>query len=529
MGIFKRVTNILASFLEICRSSSSSMRYIIPTFRQNHKRMKKKSSIQKSRRKFIKDTSVMAGTFFIVPSHTIAPGHIRPSDKLNIAAIGAGGKGYSDIRNAYQEGANNVVALCDVDTNMARRSVEAFPSAAFYKDFRVMLEEMKDTIDAVTISTPDHTHAVAAKVAMDLGMHVYVQKPLTHNIYEARQLTLGARENKIVSQMGNQGASHPAQQQMIQWFNEGLIGNVSEVYVWTNRPVWPQGIPVPSDLPDMPSHLSKEDWDLFIGPANMVDYHPLYHPFKWRGWWNFGTGALGDMGCHLIDIPFRLLKMGYPKEVECSVGQVFTRDWVPEYIPDGCPPSSSVQIKFDATSNNPVPITFNWSDGGIRPFHPELIPADEHIGEPGSANGVMMIGEHGIIMCGTYGTNPQLYLNTGEKRGMPEDFDSGNPYVTLPESGHQVAWTEACKAGFGSPEHLALTSSFDYSGPLTETVLMGNLAIRSYTTSSTAEGVRKSFEGRKKLIWDGEKMEVTNYAAANEFVSRPYRDGWKLI
>jgi len=490
--------------------------------------MKDKSISVKSRRKFMKNTSMAVGSFFIVPSSVVVKGYARPSDQLNLAAIGVGGKGRSDIQNAYNNGANKVVALCDVDRKRAASAVASFPDAKYYSDFRRMLEEMKDDIDAVTISTPDHVHGVAAKVAMDLGMHVYVQKPLTHNIYEARQLTLAARHNKVVTQMGNQGASQPAQQQMVDWYNEGLIGDVSEVYVWTNRPVWPQGIPVPAEKMPLPDHISPEEWDLFIGPASPVDYHPLYHPFKWRGWWNFGTGALGDMGCHLIDTPFRVLGLGYPTEVECSVGQVFTRDWIPEYIPEGCPPSSSVQIKFDATSKNKKPITFNWSDGGIRPFHPELIPADDYLGEPGSGNGVIMIGDKGIMTCGTYGMKPQIYLKNGDKVLMAEDYDSGNPYGHLPESGHQAAWTEACKAGFGSPEHKALTSSFDYSGPLTETVLMGNLAIRSYTTGAMAEG-RRQFVGRRKLLWDGESMNVTNYDEANAFVARPYREGWKLI
>ncbi len=483
-----------------------------------------------SRRKFIKNTSLAVGTFFIVPSCAVAKGRMRPSDKLHLAAIGAGGKGSSDIRNAYNNGANHVVALCDVDRNMAKGSREAFPDATFYSDFRVMLEEMKDDIDAVTISAPDHIHGVAAMTAMDLGIHVYVQKPLTHNIYEARQLTLAAREHKVVTQMGNQGASQPAQQQMVDWFDAGMIGDVSEVYVWTNRPVWPQGIPVPTEKMVLPEHLTPEEWDLFIGPAAMVDYHPLYHPFKWRGWWNFGTGALGDMGCHLIDTPFRVLGLGYPTEVECSVGQVYTRDWTPEYIPEGCPPSSSVQIQFEATKKNKTPITFNWSDGGLRPFHPSIIPADDYLGEPGSGNGVMMIGTKGIMTCGTYGMRPQIYLNNGDKVTMADDYVSDNPYVALPESGHQVAWVQACKAGYNSKEHKALTSSFDYSGPLTETVLMGNLAIRSYTTSSgkSANG-RAAFEGRRKLLWDGASMQVTNYEAANQFVSRPYREGWKLI
>lgn len=488
----------------------------------------KKQNQKTSRREFLKTGAAATAGFFIVPRHVLGRGFTPPSDKLNLAAIGAGGKGFSDITNAFNKGGENVVALCDIDTERASGAIKQWPDAKLYKDFRVMLEQQKD-IDAVTISTPDHVHALAAMTAMELGKHVYVQKPLTHNIAEARMLTEAARKYKVVSQMGNQGASNPGQQQMIEWFKKGLIGTVHTVYVWTNRPVWPQGIPVPTDKPPMPEQLSAADWDLFIGPAQPVDYHPLYHPFKWRGWWNFGTGALGDMGCHLIDPPFRVLQLGYPTEVECSVGQVFTRDWSPEYIPEGCPPSSSVQIKFPATAVNKSAVTMNWCDGGLRPFHPDLIPADDWIGEPGSANGVLMIGDKGIMTCGTYGLRPQVYLNNGDKLEMPADYQTSNPNEKLPEYGHQVSWTQAIKAGFGSKEHKALTSSFDYAGPLTETVLMGNLAIRSYqTASNTDDRGRQQFDGRKKLLWDGKSMKITNYDGANRFVSRDYREGWKL-
>jgi predicted dehydrogenase len=483
-----------------------------------------------NRRKFIRNASISAAGFYIVPRHVLGgKGYVSPSDKLNIAAIGCGGKGWSDIRNAWNEGSENVVGLCDIDSNQAKSAVQNWPSAKFYKDFRRMLEEMESDIDAVTISTPDHIHGIAAMTAMQLGKHVYVQKPLTHNISEARKLTLGARQHKIVSQMGNQGASNPAQKQMVDWFDAGLIGNVHTVQVWTNRPVWPQGIPVPKDKVDMPQHLSPEDWDLFVGPAHPVEYHPLYHPFKWRGWWDFGTGALGDMGCHLIDTPFRVLRLGYPTEVECSVGQVFTRDWVPEHIPEGCPPSSSVQLKFASSKVNNSEIKFQWTDGGIRPFHPDLIPAAHDIGEPGSGNGVIMIGEKGVMTCGTYGRNPKIYKSNGDVLEMPENYDSGLPFLDKPESGHQVSWVNACKAGFESNEHKQLTSSFDYSGPLTETVLMGNLAIRSYALASMGERGRMDYFGRKKLLWDGENMEVTNFDEANQFVSRNYRDGWDLM
>jgi len=490
----------------------------------------KKNPASTSRRAFLKTAALATGGLTIVPRHVLGRGFVPPSDKLNLAAIGAGGKGWSDMRNAFNNGAENVVALCDVDTERAARAREAWPKAAFYKDFRRMLEEMKDSIDAVTISTPDHVHGIAAMTAMQLGIDVYVQKPLTHNIYEARRLTEAAREHKRVTQMGNQGASNPAQQQMIEWFDQGLIGTVHTVHVWTDRPVWPQGIPVPQNQPARPAHLSAEDWDLFIGPAEPVPYHPLYHPFKWRGWWNFGTGAMGDMGCHLIDAPFRVLRLGYPIEVECSVGQVFKRDWVPEYIPEGCPPSSVVRLKFPAMEHNASEVILNWSDGGIRPLHPERMPADHPLGSTSSNNGVIIEGTDGLMVCGVYGLNPKIYKNNGDIIEMPEDFSTGSPLEDLPENGHQVAWTQACKAGYDSAEHKALTSSFDVAGPLAEVVLMGNLAIRSYT-SLVKEGDRGRLEyyGRRKLLWDGQNMKITNFDEANQFVSRSYREGWNLI
>ena len=225
------------------------------------------------------------------------------------------------------------------------------------------------------------------------------------------------------------------------------------------------------------------------------------------------------MGCHLIDPPFRVLGLSHPTEVESSVGATFSRDWTPDYLPESCPPSSRTQLKFKATKKNPVDLKLNWTDGGLRPFHPDLIPADHPIGNKDSSNGVMMMGEKGIMTCGTYGQEPKIYLNSGEIIKM----DNSKFNNKLPESGHQISWSEACKAGFGSNEHKSLTSSFDYAGPLTESLLIGNLAIRSYM-QKTGE----NFDGRKRLLWDSEKLEVTNYDAANEFVGRRYRSGWKL-
>ena len=481
----------------------------------------KEPNASPSRRSFIRNTALAAAGFYIVPRHVLGRGFIAPSDKLNIAGIGIGGKGSSDIANAWNDGESNVVALCDVDWGYAKKTADKFPQAKKYNDYRKMFDEFGKSIDAVTISVPDHMHAPIAMTAMQLGKHVYVQKPLTHDIYEARMLTEAAHKYKVVTQMGNQGASSAGSSQLVEWFNKGVIGKVDTAYIWTNRPVWPQGIPFPKDTPPLPDSMTKEDWDLWIGTAPYTDYNPLLHPFKWRGWWNFGTGALGDMGCHLIDPAFRVLGLGYPTKVECSVGQVFLKDWQPEYIPEGCPPSSHVQVSFGPSKNNPSNLKMIWSDGGIRPFHPDLIPADDPIGDEDSANGGMLIGEKGIMTFGTYGAVPKVYLNDGSK--LQQTYQP-TELQKMPESGHQVGWTRACKAGFESPEHKALTSSFDYSGPLTETVLMGNLAIRSYGLKNG----KGDFPGRKELLWDGTNMKITNFDDANQFVKRNYRSGWTL-
>ena len=481
--------------------------------------MKKNNSKKNSIRDFIKHCTLAASSFFIVPRYVLGGnGFTSPSDKINIAGIGVGGKGTSDLWYASNEGKENVVALCDVDKgNISSKSRSRFPKANFYQDYRVMFDKQKD-IDAVTISSPDHVHALQALAAMDEGVHVYVQKPLTHNIKEARMLTETAREKKIVSQMGNQGASNSGMRKVQEWFDAGLIGEVDEVFVWTNRPVWPQGIPVPkSDGSPVPEGL---DWDLWLGPAPKIDYTNAYHPFNWRGWWAYGTGALGDMGCHLIDVPFRTLGLHYPKAVECSVGQVFIKMWNPEYIPEGCPPSSSVTLDFAATDKNKIPLKMRWLDGGIRPPHPDLIPANDSLGTPDSSNGVMMIGSKGIITTGVYGFTPKLYRKGEEV----VEFDTSNQPGN--EFGHQSKWIDACKAGFNSSEHKALTSSFDYSGPMTETVLMGNIAIRSYMEKKS--GLGNAFPGRKKLLWDGDAMKITNYEDANKYVTRDYRKGWEI-
>ncbi|MAZ50536.1 MAG: oxidoreductase, partial [Flavobacteriaceae bacterium] len=432
---------------------------------------------KKSRRNFIKKSSVIGAGIFIVPRNVLGgQDYTSPSDQLNLAAIGSGGKGTSDIMNASVNGRERVVALCDVDfSGSAKRSIENFPKAKLFSDYRKMLEEVKE-IDAVTISTPDHVHAPAAVFAMNRKKHVYVQKPITHNIREARVLTELARKQKVVTQMGNQGGSNPLLNMVQKWVDSGKVGKISEVKVWTNRPVWPQGIKMPD--PDVSLKPKSLNWDLWLGPASEKPYTPNLHPFNWRGWWDYGTGALGDVGCHLIDIPFRTLGLKYPKDAECSVGSVYTRMWSADYHPEGCPPSSLITINFDATKKNNTPMTMTWMDGGIRPPHPDIIPPNADIGGPGSLNGVLMIGDKGIISTNINDSSPltpKLYLYNGETEFGPE-----TEKMDEPEYGHQRKWVDACKAGFSSKEHTELTSSFDYAGPMTETVLMGNLAIRSY-------------------------------------------------
>ena len=463
--------------------------------------------------------------FFIVPRNVLGgAGFTAPSDQLNLAAIGAGGKGASDIELASVGGRERVVALCDVDfSGSAKRSVERFPTAKLYADYREMLDKEKD-IDAVTISTPDHVHGPAAKYAMERGKHVYVQKPMTHNIREARMLTEMARSQKVVTQMGNQGGSNPLLKLVQKWVDEDRIGAVSKVQVWTNRPVWPQGGAFPKAEPGAkPDAL---EWDLWLGPAPEIPFTPNLHPFNWRGWWDYGTGALGDVGCHLIDIPFRTLGLHYPKDAECSVGSVFSQMWTPDYHPEGCPASSFITLHFDATAKSKSPIEMTWMDGGIRPAHPDIIPANDDIGGANSANGVLIIGEKGIISTNINDSSPlmpKLYLNDGTKEEGPQNEDGMER-----EYGHQRLWVEACKAGFNSSEHQGLTSSFDYAGPMTETVLMGNLAIRSYMLRRENAQGQQEFFARKKLLWDGENMRITNLEEANQFVGRQYRKGFEV-
>ncbi len=463
----------------------------------------------------------MAGAAFsIVPRFVLGNGYRAPSDMLYVAGIGAGGKGESDLSNFAASGKAEIAVLCDVDDRRAANSVKAFPKAKYYKDFREMLDKEHKSIDAVSVSTPDHNHAVQAYAAMQLGKHVYVQKPLTHDIYEARVLTEAAKKYKVVTQMGNQGASGDGVRQLMEWYNAGLLGDVHTVYCWTNRPVWPQGIPWPSEKASVPAEL---DWNLWLGTAPYKDYVEKLVPFNWRGWWDYGTGALGDMGCHIIEPPFRVLGLQYPTDVTASVGSVYVDEFRRGYFPDSCPPSSYVILTFP-TRNGKPPVKLHWMDGGIQPERPEELGANERMGDGG--NGVIFVGTKGKMMCSTYGADP-LLLPTSKTK----EVNVKQTIKRVPGSagGHYAQWVEGCLAGYGKME---LSSPFDIAGPLTETILMGNLAIRSHDIRKPRENDSDRFDypGRNiKLLWDGANMRVTNFDDANQFVKRQYREGWKLV
>ncbi|MBP8115433.1 MAG: Gfo/Idh/MocA family oxidoreductase [Chitinophagaceae bacterium] len=475
--------------------------------------VKKNTSI--SRRNFVRNAGMVGASFFIVPRHVLGRGFIAPSDKLNIAGIGVGGKGQSDLFEFAKSPKVNIVALCDVDDRQAVKSREANPKAPYYRDFREMLAKEKNNIDAVSISTPDHTHAIATLSAMQLGKHVYTQKPLTHNIYEARTLAQAEQKYKVVTQMGNQGGSGDGVRKAKEMIDAGMIGKVTEAKAWTNRPVWPQGIPTPTGKHDIPAEL---DWNLWQGPAKAIEYNPAYLPFNWRGWWAYGTGALGDMACHIMDPIFRILPIDYPDAAECSVATVWKEMWNDTQNLDACPPASIIHLNYPV-KNEKRSIKVSWHDGGLLPERPdELLPEEEFGNWDG---GVLFIGTKGKLLLDCYGANPRLLpTKLMKEKKMPEE-----KIKRVPE-GHYLQWVNACIAGYGN----ATTSSpFSYAGPFTESILMGNLAIRSWMLKNpNLKGWGDKYLGRKKLLWDAKNMKITNFDEANQFVKREYRDGWKF-
>lgn len=467
------------------------------------------------RRKFLQQSALTAAGFFIVPRHVLGRGFVAPSDKLNIAAIGVGGKGESDIASFAKSPFVNIVALCDVDDRQAAEGRKKYAAATYYRDFRVMLEKEKNNIDACSISTPDHTHAVATLAAMQLGKHVYTQKPLTHDIYEARLLAAAAKKYKVVTQMGNQGGSGEGVRRAQEMYEAGLIGEVTEAHAWTNRPVWPQGQATPSGDFTIPTEL---DWDLWLGPAKKIPYHPAYLPFNWRGWWAFGTGALGDMACHILDPVYRLLPISYPESAECSVATVWKEMWNDTQNTEACPPASIIHLRHPRTDGKGT-IKVSWYDGGLLPPRPEELGPEEPFGN--WDGGVLLIGTKGKMLIDCYGANPRLLPTR-----LMKETTLPAPYLPRVTEGHYLQWVNACKAGY---ENGKTSSPFSYAGPFTESILMGNLAIRSWLMKNpNLKGWDDKYLGRKKLIWDAKAMKVTNFDEANEFVRGTSRPGWEL-
>jgi predicted dehydrogenase len=441
-----------------------------------------------SRRTFIFGSAVMAaGCATAGKRPCSAPRKVSANEKLNIAGVGVGGKGSSDVEGAAE--GNNVVALCDVDWRTAAGTFEKFPNATKYKDFRVMLEKEYNNIDAVTVSTPDHMHAPAAMAAMQMGKHVYVQKPLTHDIHEARRLKEMARKYGVATQMGNQGHSGDGVRRLTEWIRGGAIGAVREAHIWTDRPIWPQAIPRPAEKQDCPDTM---DWDLWLGTAPKRPYNRCYAPFKWRGWWDFGCGALGDMACHIMDPAYTSLKLEYPVSIE-AVEQGNNDETFPAW--------SIITYQFPARGDMP-PVKLVWYDGGKQPTRPEGVTPDEKLGD--GENGTLFIGDKGMMACGCYGDGPCLI-----PKSKMADFNK--PEKVIPSStGHYQEWIDACKGI--KPAEGNWCGNFDYAGPFTEMVLLGNLAVKA---------------AGQKIEYDPVNMKVTNFPKANEWLQREYRKGYR--
>jgi len=472
-----------------------------------------------TRRRFMYGVASAAGATFAGPyiMRAAEPG----KEKIRVASIGVGGKGDSDSSQAAQAG-GEMMALCDVDANTLNKKAKQFPTAKLYRDFRKMLEEMDKSIDAVTVSTPDHCHGIAAGTAMKLGKHVYCQKPLTQTVYEARMLRKLATEKKLATQMGNQGSAGPGLRRAVECIHAGLIGAIHEVHVWSNRPIWPQGLDRPKGEDPVPDNL---DWDLWLGPAQMRPYKKdTYHTFKWRGWYDFGTGALGDMACHTVNMPFRATKMGYPTVIE---NEISTRMY-----PETFPKSSRIRYEFPEREGLP-PMKFWWYDGNpgnVDPkknqYTPEMAPlrpsADitkDIVAMRGSlpTSGALLIGDKGKIFSpDDYGSQFYVMLKDDKKYMGSGNHDAvkdiPQTIPRAPGSGDDLSmkmeWFKMIQDG--TPSY----SNMDIAAYLTEIILLGSIAMR------LGEGVR--------VEWDGPNMKSTNVPEAVQFVKRNSRPGWEL-
>ena len=441
-----------------------------------------------SRRSFL-GAAVGAAAFSVVPRYVLGgPGEKPPSERLNIAGVGLH---YVGARNLGKLESENIVALCDVDTRWTDKAAEKWPKARKWKDYRRMLEEQKD-IEGVIVATPDHWHAIITSMAMKLGKHVYTQKPLTQNVWEARQLQKIARETGVVTQMGHQGHSGNGTRRVVEWIRAGTIGTVREVHCWSPKPAgsWEQGSVKTPEAP-VPAAL---DWDMWVGPAEMRPYSPVYHPFTWRGFWDFGGGALGDMGCHIMNAAWWALDLAAPTAVEACSTKV--------YEETACD-ASVVHYEFPARGKRPA-LDLYWYDGGLKPPRPIVMERDRKLRN----SGTLFVGEDGCLSCGTYGTDPMLI-----PASRMENFDS--PPETIPrvnygkgdiEWQHEHNWAHAAKEGTKA------VSDFEYACPLAEAVQLGNVAVRT----------------RRRIEWDAENLRVTNVPEANKLVHPEYRGEWSL-
>lgn len=486
-----------------------------------------------SRRRFIRKTAAAGIGISIVPSHVVAGlGHKAPSDTLNIVGVGVGGKGFPNLRAMDTE---NIIGLCDIDWNYSRPCFDAFPKARKYYDWRRMFDELGDSMDAVMVATADHTHAAITATAMTMGKHVFCQKPLTHSVYESRLLTKLADQYPVATQMGNQGNSGDGVRQLCEWVWNGEIGDVVEAHAWTDRPIWPQGLERPVEKMKIPKNF---DWELFIGPASMRPYHEIYTPWNWRGWWDFGTGAFGDMACHVLDPIYRALKLGYPEAISGSSTTANT---------ESAPQAEKVMFSFPAREdldNIRLPaVDVHWYDGGILPDRPEGLADNVPLIRDG-LGGCILVGTKDTLISDCGGFNPRLL--SGRKpevapylRRVPGSVDYSN-------GPHEQDWIRACKE---SPENRIHGSAhFGYAGPFNEMVLLGVLAIRlqglnkilqwdgesmEFTNISASETMEvvKTFEfqmvnGRPN--WNVEHVELNALEAAREYIKHSYQNGWSL-
>ena len=464
-----------------------------------------------SRKEFLGKAALATAGFTILPSQVISGlGYKAPSDKLNIAGIGIGGMGRGNLQRMETE---NIVALCDVDWGVSRinapRVFETYPKAARYYDWRRMYDEMGKSIDAIMCATADHTHAIMAAYAIQMGKHAFVQKPLTHSVYESRLLTKLAEKYQVATQMGNQGSSAEGVRLICEWIWNGEIGEVRRIEAYTNRPIWPQGMSAPSEVHPIPDTLK---WDLFIGPAKYRPFNTAYHPWSWRGWWDFGTGALGDMACHVMHPVFAAMKLEYPTKVVGS-STPFTMD---------SPPMAEIVHLIYPERKRPPDIKINlpevhvtWYDGGLKPQFPDNWPVDRV-----QNSGVIFHGTKDKLVCGEYGTDPILL--SGRVPNVPKTLRRAE--------GHEQDWIRACKE---SPANRVKSASdFSEAGPFNEMVVMGVLATRLQALN-------------KVLHWDGLNMTFTNItdndririsreeslpakAFADELIRHTYREGWSL-